>query len=49
MKKYINFDISFCNSYSGKMIEVSQGSVVTHVRYGGKHAKVLLQVFTVLR
>ena len=39
----MNFDVIFCNSYSGKMIKVTfwvlQGSVATQLRCGVKHDK----------
>ena len=45
----MNFDVSFCNSGSGKMIkvafQVSQGSVATRLWCGGKHDKCFVANF----
>jgi len=45
----MNFNISFRNSCSGKMIkvafQVSQGNVATQLRCGGKHDKCFIANF----
>ena len=45
----MNFDVSFRNSCRGKMIKValyvSQGSVATQLRCGGKHDKCFIANF----